>query len=368
MFMKQDGKFTRRNVNMNEGESICVVVILGPIPAVSAIKPLIHYGPSDSIIMTAKSSDSDIHLSIILQEHHQYSNMYYASVKFVYHGIYSLETSTEYRSYFWEHPIFHAYRPNRYTSYNTAIVHKVSKVIIETEEPSTDDNTVTFVPDGFCDIKPLNEKECLGSKNIHVWGDESVSRNIKCLDKEQGDCADTLTKSSLLHKSYMLEGYNSTVYYRPIDSSIVNEDTLTTFGRHIQQVTMKLPLADMVILSVGNIDLCSSRQSPNEFAESFYLLLEYLVNEVYQDQPIIVKSTQYISGRLLDNITCNYGRSLAYNNIVKAVVSSIASERVKLWDVHQLGLYGHNDPDSMYSPPELIKVENALLCNIMCSA
>lgn len=83
-----------------------------------------HYAPSDTIIMTATSESTGAAIPIRLAQHDKQSNVYYASVKFAQHGIWTLDTSVEYRSYFWEQPGIHHYRPNRFTSRNSLTVYK----------------------------------------------------------------------------------------------------------------------------------------------------------------------------------------------------------------------------------------------------
>jgi hypothetical protein len=74
--------------------------------------------------MTAKSTTTGTMIPITLQQHDKQSNAYFASVQFNHHDIYTLKTSVEYRSYFWEIPHFHKYLPNKFTSRNRLTVYK----------------------------------------------------------------------------------------------------------------------------------------------------------------------------------------------------------------------------------------------------
>lgn len=74
--------------------------------------------------MTAKSVSTGTLMPITLQQDDKQSNAYFASVQFNHHDIYILETSVEYRSYFWELPHLHPYLPNKFISRNRLTVYK----------------------------------------------------------------------------------------------------------------------------------------------------------------------------------------------------------------------------------------------------
>jgi hypothetical protein len=143
-------------------------------------------------------------MTIPLQQHDRQSNVYFASAHFAFDGQYSLDTSVEYRSYFWENPMMHHYRPNRFSSRNKLNVMKrfsqdqlpictgtslqgawMSKVHLQQRDPlryydeyastfgDMADNTLVYVP-SQCRFN--RTMECLESKSIHAWGDKHTKR------------------------------------------------------------------------------------------------------------------------------------------------------------------------------------------------
>jgi len=166
-----------------------------------------HYAPSDTVIMTAKSESTDTAIPIRLSQHDKQSNVYYASVKFTQHGVWTLDTSVEYRSYFWEQPGIHHYRPNRFASRNSLTVYKKPNEKSETKEPLVEqpgnvcDLTQAFALKDSAWIRKENIREmdnvrfegansvfspscqldfdqsCFQSKlTLHIWGDHHLKR------------------------------------------------------------------------------------------------------------------------------------------------------------------------------------------------
>jgi hypothetical protein len=151
-------------------------------------------------------------ISIQLEQHQRQTNAYFAAVKFTQPDTYRLRATNEYRSYFWESPIYHTYRPHHFRSQNKLIVKekKTSKSLLppcsygnmsvtgswrnaqlfERNNPAeyynmfenTHDefieNERVFVPDQcHLDYKSNGQGvQCLGKKTIHVWGDANVAR------------------------------------------------------------------------------------------------------------------------------------------------------------------------------------------------
>ncbi|KAI8966937.1 hypothetical protein BDF20DRAFT_840598 [Mycotypha africana] len=242
MFFRPDGIFTRGNVYINPGDEICIVVLLGPIPAksittTSNAKASDHLGPQDSIVMFAVGNYTK--KSIQLEQHHNQPNVYFASVSFLFPDNYYLNVSSEYRSYFWEIPILHQYRPFHYRSSNYLVVQQqqqqqqqqrqlLSNCSNYHKSSSSSDNRLSgtwvnptammqllnheyykdlyqrfhaayestivndfkeadkvFIPDDPCQLqfKSLGYtiSQCLNQKVLHAWGDIQLKRNLKAV-------------------------------------------------------------------------------------------------------------------------------------------------------------------------------------------
>jgi hypothetical protein len=152
-------------------------------------------------------------LSIQLQQHDQQPNAYFAAAKFLQADTYRLKAISEYRAYFWELPIVHAYRPHEFKSQNKLIVRPsvekknvpfcnlksnttnlvgtwIDKTAYESnhgqdlffsyensENDYSMDNKV-FIPNN-CKLPFKSSGEgaqCLGKKTVHVLGDNNVRR------------------------------------------------------------------------------------------------------------------------------------------------------------------------------------------------
>ncbi|CAO0797618.1 unnamed protein product [Mucor circinelloides] len=392
-FMRKDGRFTRRNVQIGQDESICVAVLLGPIPAVSSIKHMPHYAPSDSIILTATSESTGSAIPIRLQQHDKQSNVYYASVKFSQHGVWSLDTSVEYRSYFWEQPGIHHYRPNRFTSRNRLTVYKKPNEKSETKDSLVEQYGGCDFTEAFAlkdsawiqkeyaqDLDNVRfegansvfspscqfdfERSCFQSRlSLHIWGDHHLKRNLQHLI---GDRPSTDMCNEEQQPSY---GIDSPIFHdmTEIHFGEINTDIVDNHQRwklDMQGISRRLPKADVVILGVGNLDMNNMRQHPNDFAKVFMSFLDYTVNDVYPNQRIIVKTTQYFAGHAGG---LNYGRSEAYANIIRSAIASLSEQdkqRVILWDTHQLGYKQNQCGDSLFSHSHVVDIENAILSNL----
>jgi len=132
----------------------------------------------------------------------------------------------------------------------------------------------------------------------------------------------------------------------------------------MQGISRRLPRADGVVIGVGNLDMMNMRQHPNEFAKVFMSFLDYTVHDVYPNQRIIVKTTQYFAGHAR---ALNYGRSEAYANIIRSAIASLSEQdkqRVILWDTHQLGYRENACGDGLLSHSRVVDIENAILSNL----
>ena len=154
------------------------------------------------------------HLSITLQQHALQTNLYFASVQFSHQDNYQLDTRIEYRSYFWETPSKHYYRPYRFLSANKLIVKAPLQTLPPDLPPCTakemsegegvwmakaeyqrtypldfygmfgvaqEDHAVNnrlFVPNN-CQPQYISlgqAAQCLEGKTVHIWGDNNVRR------------------------------------------------------------------------------------------------------------------------------------------------------------------------------------------------
>ncbi|KAI9312719.1 hypothetical protein BX666DRAFT_2031025 [Dichotomocladium elegans] len=227
MFMKSDGNFTRKNVFGAEGDIVCIVVMLGPIPAKSAIRPEEHLAPADSLVVTAHGTTNQFLIEV--EQHQKHTNIYFAAVRFNHADVYTLQTRIEYRSYFWELPASHHYRPYLFISTNKLIISSnaaaeaastnglprcdplnpdhqrgvwMNKTVYQQLHPlgiyglfgdAQEDHAVDhrlFVPDG-CRPEYIGigqAAQCLDRKTVHVWADNNVRRNLKAFSSGNRWC------------------------------------------------------------------------------------------------------------------------------------------------------------------------------------
>ncbi|KAI8086761.1 uncharacterized protein BX664DRAFT_336693 [Halteromyces radiatus] len=418
MFLQPNGNFTTNNVLTTEGVAICIVVLLGPSPATSVIRAENHLGPADSIVIEAIGNTTVI--PIELQQHHQQPNAYFASVYFAQADTYVLKGRIEYRSYFWEQPIYHSYRPITFTSVNKAMVKSLYKLHQPACNARNPDhwqgvwmNKTTFqsvypldfygmfgpvqedhaefdrlfVPD-HCRMEYISygqASQCLQEKVIHVWADGNLRRNLKAFDSANRWCNENKTAECICnddkedpnHKMYpwavdptiplvinkTWHG-NTEIYYNQVDSI-----TTMDWKKKIKFQTNKLSSkADIVILGFGNQDIPLTGVSPKDFGQVFYDLLHYVMNDIYPYQTIIVRSPQYYCCGTLGSTSWNSGRSAAFARVVRQIVQQLSDDRVLLWDVYKLGIEENTciEDGSTYSRKNVINVENILLWNLLC--
>ncbi|KAI8338715.1 hypothetical protein BC941DRAFT_423690 [Chlamydoabsidia padenii] len=396
-FLQQDGNFTLDNIYVEEGTGLCVVVLLGPVPAASKIKVDSHYAPPDIISMTA--TGNNYHIPITLRQYPKQSNAYYANVYLRHGDSYLLKSTTEYRSHFWEVPIHHRYQPFPFDSSNMAIVTPPpSSSFGNQQQPlpacdatqsltgswRNDTNIHQFIPD-HCEMKYTRQDglRCLRRKTIHVWGDANLRRNLKTLaspnwcdmntdpeatcvcNDDDEDPEHTLYPWAADHKIPLALGDNI-IHYNSINSI-----TLQDWRSDIEhRVAQELPPADLVIVGPGNDDVALSRMKPHQFASSLFDLLGHLANTVYtQQQTIIVRTPQFFGTGQHYQTSWNAGRSRAFANVVRQVVNDLGQSRIKIWDTHQLGME-HNTcrfQGTIYTKRNVIDVENQLLYSLFCS-
>ncbi len=133
-----------------------------------------HYAPSDTIIMSAKS-DSGLHIPLTLKQHPKQLNAYFTSVQFTMTDKYVLDTSVDYRSYFWEFPQLHKYLPNKFLSRNQINVVPNKKFVSNQCDfkhgvwKQNEQGPLEFVSS----CPSLNQTLDL---TYHVWGDKQLKR------------------------------------------------------------------------------------------------------------------------------------------------------------------------------------------------
>ncbi|KAI8340286.1 hypothetical protein BC941DRAFT_500821 [Chlamydoabsidia padenii] len=394
-FLQPDGNFTLDDVSVEEGTGLCIVVLLGPVPAASKIKVESHYAPPDLITMTAIGNKYTI--PITLHQYPKQANAYYANVYFRHSDAYTLKSTTEYRSYFWEVPIQHKYQPFSFDSSNMAIITSSSSLNqqhlppCDPQQPlegSWRNNTdhYQFIPD-HCELANTQQGlavgplDCLQHKTIHVWGDANTRRNLKALsspywcniydDPEQScicnDDSDDPTHSLYPwvtnHNIPLQFGQDTTVYYNSLGTI-----TLEDWRNEIQhRVETQLAPANVVIVNMGNDDVPLSRMKPHQFARSLSDLLYHLQHNVYTNgETIIVRTPQFFGTGQHYQTSWNAGRSRAFANVVRDLANG---SRLLLWDTHQLGLEYNTCryQGTIYTKRNVIDIENQLLLGLLCS-
>ncbi|KAG2223820.1 hypothetical protein INT45_001954 [Circinella minor] len=430
MFMKSEGNYTRKDVTITAGESICVVVMLGPIPAVSAIRPERHFAPADSI--TIHAIGDSVKIPITLEQHAKHSNVYYSSVFFTHPDTYTLKSTTEYRSYFWETPIYHPYRPFTYYSHNNLIVNTLPlQTIVDNNkkppQPSCNGNILSgswvnktayqqlhpldfygmfgeaqedhaaddrlFVPDQ-CRMDYISTSQaiqCLEGKTFHIWGDNNMKRNLKAFSVPNWCSRRTININNSEDNQRCIcnddnDDFNDGEWATDGNAPLVLQNTwhndLSFYFNPIGSITMEdwrqkvkdraaqQPHADIVIISLGNDDIPLSRMTPRQFWNSFMDLATILLNEVYPDQIVIFRTPQYFSGGTISGSSWNSGRSRAFATVVRHAVKQFARQRkgILLWDVHRLGIEDNTcvGSGSAYTKRSVVNIENLLLWNLMC--
>ncbi|KAF7732591.1 hypothetical protein EC973_003338 [Apophysomyces ossiformis] len=400
MFIKPDGNFTVDDVEITEGETVCVVALLGPVPAASAIQPETHFGPADSIVTTAVGNSTKI--SVTLQQHPKQFNAYFAPVYFARADDYRLESTTEYRSYFWEVPIYHLHRPVDFSSQNTLRVTK--KFVKQSTLPRCDKRqlqqldgswvgsaTTTndlydadvmqnfeFVPDR-CHLEEMSS-ECFQQKTIHVWGDANMRRNLKaiaskdqwCNAVDSDECICNDDGEDVANYPWLMDSQTpllldggKKIYFNPVGSI-----TLSNQESEIAARAKALPPADIVIVSFGNDDIPSIRLTPSQFMISFKALASHLLNDVYPHQPIVVRTPQYFGRGTLRHTSWNAGRSAAFSTVIQQTIAGLNSTRVVLWNTQKLGMADSTctSAGTPYSRRDIVSIENTLLWNLLCSS
>lgn len=135
----------------------------------------------------------------------------------------------------------------------------------------------------------------------------------------------------------------------------------------MRQRASQLPRADLVIVGVGNEDIALNRLTPLQFEHSLKEFLTCLVNEIYPEQTIIVRTPQYFCCGTIPSSSWNAGRSRAFMNVVSQQVKEMG-DRVLLWDVYRLGVEDNMcvSAGSSYTRRNVINLENQLLWNLIC--
>ncbi|KAI8388555.1 uncharacterized protein BYT42DRAFT_560494 [Radiomyces spectabilis] len=390
MFISANGSFTTKDVHITEDTSVCVVVLLGPIPAKSSIRPEKHYGPADSILMTAAGNKTRI--AVNLQQHAKQTNAYYASVYFANADQYRLEAFTEHRSYFWETPIYHAYRPFPFVSQNRLIVRKAPKgspVACDLAHLEQVQGSWVLSKTGRYDFKTDQcqmaemDPQLLQAKSIHVWGDSNIQRNLKALSLGDAWCnygesrclchddddSESLTRypwsvdpSTPLKLNNTLHG-NIDIHYQSIGPI-----TLRDVRSEVRRQADKLPAADLVIISIGNGDIPLSRLTSRQFAQASFDLLNYMLDQIYPYQTIVLRTPQFFGHGTLFSTSWNAARSSAFATVIRDFVASWKGSRnIVLWDTQKLGVEPNHCTSlgTVHSRRNVVDVENKLLLNLL---
>ncbi|KAI8072527.1 hypothetical protein BC940DRAFT_292786 [Gongronella butleri] len=401
-FLHPDGNYSASDLYVPQHTSLCVVVLLGPVPAVSKIKVENHYAPSDIITMTAVGTDYSI--AVTLEQHAKQNNAYFANVYLRHPDTYELRAVTEYRSFFWETPIHHNYQPYGFVSDNKVVVQPATPANAADTALHTaactgntlrgswfnNSDVYEFSADR-CDLRFTRQDalRCLHRKTVHVWGDGNMRRSLKVmadpqwctehptiLGLEEDDpsiciCNDdmddpehTLFPWAADHRVPLTLGDN-TVHYNSI-GAITTQDWR---GEIAQRASGQLPRADLVILSVGNEDVASSRLKPVQFARAFADLLKHLVENVYPTQTILVRTPQFFGSGTHYWTAWNAGRSRAFANVVRDTLAQWQHPRLHLWDTHQFGLEYNTCryQGTLYTRRNVIDMENQHLYQLMCA-
>ncbi|CAO3640309.1 unnamed protein product [Cunninghamella blakesleeana] len=399
-FLLPDGNFTIDNVYAEEGVELCVVVLLGPVPAPSKIKVEQHFAPPDIITMTAVGKKYSV--SVLLDQYAKQNNAYYANVYLKYSDEYILKTTTEYRSYFWETPILHRYQPFEYDSKNLAIIHPTSSAsihVIDDENenlPSCDvihhslegiwkneTNQFSFTPNN-CNLHHTRHDglQCLNKKTIHVWGDANMRRNLKVMaspewcNSNDPDarciCNDDLEDPdgniypwATNHQIPLSIGENI-IHYNSINT-ITLQDWRPEIRKRVKE-DLASTEADIVIVNVGNDDVGLSRMRPVQFSNSLNDFMKEIVT-IYPHQTIILRTPQFFGTGDFYTTSWNYGRSRAFANVVREFVNDLQHPRIFLWDTHQLGLEYNTCRyhGTLYTRRNVLDIENQLLYNLFCN-
>ncbi|KAI9483176.1 MAG: hypothetical protein EXX96DRAFT_557156, partial [Benjaminiella poitrasii] len=422
-FMKSDGTFTKGNVYIQEGEQVCIVVLLGPTPAKSSIESEDHLGPKDSIVLFAKGQNTTLTITE-LEQHPTQPNAYFAPVRFSHPDVYQLHGLNEYRSYFWESPILHTYRPFQFISENKLIVQQREKPQLLPECNTTSirgawvDSTVfsqkhtsifysmfensesefmdqedskIFVPDE-CHLTFKSTgyaARCLNKKSIHIWADDNIKRNLKALHFNGQQWCDDITSEQLerprcdCHEDdddpalypwahdpsipFVLNnalGIHTEFYYNTISENIVyNAPNILNRIKSVDHNNT----ADIVVIGLGNKDIEGFRILPEQFAYNFRNLITTLRHEIYPRQKIIVRTPQYYCcGAPLKGTSWNNGRSVVFTKIIRQIVQGL--ENVFVWDVHMLGTDENTclSEGTSYSRRHVVHMENQLLWHLLC--
>ncbi|KAI9495172.1 hypothetical protein BDB00DRAFT_255702 [Zychaea mexicana] len=343
------------------------------------------------------------HLSITLQQHSRQTNIYFAPVQFTHQDNYQLDTRIEYRSYFWETPTKHYYRPYRFLSSNKLIVKALLQTVPPELPPCTaaemagghsqggvgdgggawmakaeyqrtypldfygmfgvaqEDHAVNnrlYVPNN-CRPQYVSlgqAAQCLEGKTVHVWADNNVRRNLKVFSSGNRWCSDPTDVDCICNDDDEDHAESYPWALDPTIPLVINETWHADTRFYFNQVGSILSkdwkqemkrvaaattttAADLVIVSFGNDDIALRHMSPGRFADAFTDLLSYLVHQVYPVQRIIVRTPQPFCCGTIYSTSWNAGRSEAFTKAVRDAVAKFPS--VMLWDVHRLGMPSH---------------------------
>lgn len=154
------------------------------------------------------------------------------------------------------------------------------------------------------------------------------------------------------------------IYFNHVDTALLEAN----WAQIISRRAVQLKEADIVIVGFGNDDIRLRTVTPTEFATAFSRLLDYLANEIYPTQRIIVRTPQPFCCGSIYSTAWNSGRSEAFTQAVMEAYSW--DDRVMLWNVHALGIADNMCVSSgtAYTNRKVVNLENMQLWNLLCPA
>ncbi|KAI8328310.1 hypothetical protein EDC96DRAFT_73111 [Choanephora cucurbitarum] len=381
-----------------------------------------HIGPRDSIVMFANGQYTK--KTIQLNQHTEQSNVYMAAVHFGQPDTYELNASTEYRHFFWETPILHAYHPFQFQSQNKLIVqpseraakkicnatslegtwvdqarlaeydpYMLHQMYENTEIQHSVVNKV-FVPD-TCQLNYVSigkVAECLGRQTVHVWADQHIKRNLKALDQPEWCDLEAIAElddpeaRKAAFRCNCNEIGEDPIWWKDSAQPLILDNSLNVHARFyvnslqgalvserdrfIQQMEMTnhTDQADWVIVGIGNDDIEALQVTPKQFEAHLIRFFEQL-RKIYPHQRVIVRTPQYFCCGTREGSSWNTGRSLAMTVAMRQVVQN--QPNMVLWDVHQLGTDETScflTQGSTYSKRHVVNTENQFLWRLLCLA
>ncbi|KAI9283513.1 hypothetical protein BC943DRAFT_327807 [Umbelopsis sp. AD052] len=410
----RDGSLTLPELDISAGDSVCVVVLLPLTPALTPHFISSNLSPPDSILTYAISTT--IRYPIELKQHYRANNLYYGSAYFPHPDIYHLKHTVEHRSHFWLQPSRHPYKPINFESSNRVHVTApdynftklptcnpantqslngrwIKKTKYQTLFPfdfygmfdeTQEDHALhdyLFVPD-WCRLEYTSIGQgtrCLDKKTVHIWGDGHVRRNLKSIatadrwcDAEKGECicnddAEPFDTFNWMQDPVVPVRFNSSWH---VDTQlhilqtgmVTGSDWTTRFA----EWTEKLPQADLVIFSLGSLDIASLHVEPQAFKDALIPFAKAL-HTAYPTQRIVIRTPRQFAGAVLQGTGWSAGRSQLFAKLIMDELQNLPN--IVFWDVAKLGVADYTclqASNNNYAHRQLVSVENLLLWNAVC--